>query len=155
MSDPVEVIVFRDEPGEFAEMAPDFVAQADVPPTFESLAVQWPEAAGVEEKQRFLRFVATATGEGRSRVARPLGKLESDTEADGLASFLGAVDGDSWWVGDVAIEFDAGDSTEMIWFPGSDGVFLHIGAAASLLDFTVIPAFHEIAIVLDWQLTVQ
>ncbi|MEV7551922.1 hypothetical protein AB0N89_20065 [Amycolatopsis sp. NPDC089917] len=45
--------------------------------------------------------------------------------------------------------------TEMIWFPGGDGVFLHIGAAASLLDFTVIPAIHEIAVVLDWQLTVQ
>ncbi|OXM57335.1 hypothetical protein CFP71_08455 [Amycolatopsis thailandensis] len=155
MSDPVEVIVFRDEPGEFADMAPDFVARAGVPPTFESLTLQWPEAAGIEEKRRLLRFVATATGEGRSRVARPLGKLDADGEADGLASFLRAVDGDSWWLGDVAIEFDAGDSTEMIWFPGGDGVLLHIGAAASLLDFTVLPAIHEIAIALDWQLTVQ
>ncbi|MFK0243399.1 hypothetical protein ACIQUM_01775 [Amycolatopsis azurea] len=155
MSDPVEVIVFRDEPGEFADVVPDFVTQAGAALSFESLTLQWPEAAGIEEKQRLLRFVATATGEGRSRVARSLGKLDAGSEADGMASFLRAVDGDSWWLGDVAIKFDAGDSTEMIWFPGSDGVFLHIGAAASLLDFTVIPAIHEIAIVLDWQLTVQ
>ncbi|QRP42971.1 hypothetical protein [Amycolatopsis sp. FDAARGOS 1241] len=40
-------------------------------------------------------------------------------------------------------------------FPGSDGGFLHIGAAANLLDFTVIPAIQEFTIVLDWQLTVQ
>jgi len=44
---------------------------------------------------------------------------------------------------------------ESLTFPGGAGVFLYIGAAASLLDFTVIPAIHEIAIVLDWQLTVQ
>ncbi|KFZ79211.1 hypothetical protein ED92_26865 [Amycolatopsis sp. MJM2582] len=149
------MIVFRDEPGEFADMAPDFVAQVGVLATFESLTVQWPESAGIEQKRRLLRFVATAAGEGRSRVARPLGKLDADGEADALTSFLRAVDGDSWWLGDVAIKFDAGDLTEMIWFPGGDGVFLHIGAAANLLDFTVIPAIHEIAIVLDWQLTVQ
>lgn len=155
MSDPVEVIVFRDEPGEFADAAPDFVTQVGVPPTSESLTLQWPDTADSEEKRRLLRFLATATGEGRSRMARLLGKVESEAEADGLASFLAAVDGDSWWAGDVAVKFDAGDSTEMIWFPGSDGAFLHIGAAASLLDFTVIPAIHEIAIVLDWQFTVQ
>lgn len=153
MSDPAEVIVFRDDPGEFADVAPEFVTRTGVPATFASLTVQWPEAAGTEEKRRLLRFVATAGGEGRSRTARYLGKDEP--EANGLSSFLAAIDSDSWWLGDVAVEFAAGESVEMIWFPGSDGVFLHIGAAADLLDFTVIPAVHEIALVLDWQLTVQ
>jgi hypothetical protein len=54
-----------------------------VPATFASLAVQWPEAAGTEEKRRLLRFMATAAGEGRSRTARYLGKDEP--EADGLS----------------------------------------------------------------------
>ncbi|MEU4674691.1 hypothetical protein AB0F91_43785 [Amycolatopsis sp. NPDC023774] len=136
-------------------MAPDVVRQAGLPRHLDSLTLQWPGNANREEKQRLLRFVATAAGEGRTRTAVYLGKDEAEAGVDGLSTFLAAVDGDSWWLGDVAVEFKAGGTTQMIWFPGSDGVFLHIGAAANLLDFTVIPAIHEIAIVLGWQLTVQ
>jgi hypothetical protein len=40
MSDPAEVIVFRDDPGEFADVAPEFVTRTGVPATFASLTVQ-------------------------------------------------------------------------------------------------------------------
>ena len=74
---------------------------------------------------------------------------------EGASGFLAAVDDITWWLGDVALLFRSGQSVDMLWYPGSDGAFVHIGGARELLVFRVVPALQEVGVVLGWAVVVD
>ncbi|WP_033296018.1 hypothetical protein [Amycolatopsis jejuensis] len=153
-ADPM-LVVYRDDIGAFDEMLPSFLLKVTGVTGLESVTVQWPDEATVEQKARVLQFVATAAGKGRQPHLVHRQGRKTSILADALPGFVAAVDGKDWWLGNLALVFGGVDHPGMVWLPGSDGLFLYVAAPPTDLDFYVVPSVQEISFGLGWVTEVE
>ncbi|NIH83768.1 hypothetical protein [Amycolatopsis granulosa] len=150
MSGEMLLIIFRDNPGEFAGLVPPFAKETLRATVFDSITLQWPKAANPDEKRRVMQFIMTAAAPNCTHQTLTAGKRGRSVVKEGSADFVGAVDDLDWWLGDVVLLFFSADQLKMAWMPGSDGSFLHIAASRDMLAFRVQPAIQEIGFALGW-----
>ncbi|NIH80781.1 hypothetical protein [Amycolatopsis viridis] len=150
MRDEMPLIVFHDDPGEFAGLVPTFAEEALRGSGFDSITVQWPKTAHPDEKRRVMQFIMTTAARDCRHRTLMAGKRGQAVVSEGSAGFLGAVDGLCWWLGEIVLLCYSPDHLTMVWMPGSDGAFLHIAASRDVLALHVQPAIQEIGFVLDW-----